>query len=178
MENRKVVLAERPTAMVGPSTTRVESSPAPTIGPDEALIKVGLLSIEARRDGDGWVLSGQKYWNSGIDESAAVLVVARDGEPDERGRSPLSLFVVPTDAGDVVGDYDTADIAATDLSPWPAAEGLGAAPRSTTQRNVSSVESSRITSPSRAHVGLFNAFNRCGLLSATVATSPARVTTT
>ena len=46
MENRKVVLAERPTAMVGPSTTRVESSPVPTIGPDEALIKVGLLSID------------------------------------------------------------------------------------------------------------------------------------
>ena len=56
------------------------------------------IRTEARRDGDGWVLSGQKYWTSAIDESAAVMVVARDGEPDARGRAPLSLFIVPTNA--------------------------------------------------------------------------------
>ena len=56
------------------------------------------IKTEARADGDGWILSGQKYWTSDIDDSQAVLVVARDGEPDERGRAPLSLFVVPTDA--------------------------------------------------------------------------------
>lgn len=56
------------------------------------------IRTEARRDGAGWILSGQKYWTSGIDESAAVMVVARDGEPDAGGRAPLSLFIVPTDA--------------------------------------------------------------------------------
>jgi alkylation response protein AidB-like acyl-CoA dehydrogenase len=54
------------------------------------------IKTTATKDGSGWVLNGQKYWTSGIDESEAVLVVARDGEPDERGRSPLSLFIVPT----------------------------------------------------------------------------------
>lgn len=46
MENRQVVLAQRPTAMVDPSTTRIETVAVPTIGPDEALVKVGYLSID------------------------------------------------------------------------------------------------------------------------------------
>jgi alkylation response protein AidB-like acyl-CoA dehydrogenase len=60
------------------------------------------LATAARRDGDGWVLSGTKYYISGVDEADAVLVVARTGT--ERGRDAatgkprLSLFVVPTDA--------------------------------------------------------------------------------
>lgn len=56
------------------------------------------ISTSAKRDGSGWTLTGQKYWTSDIDQSAAVMVVARDGEPDERGRAPLSLFIVPTDS--------------------------------------------------------------------------------
>ncbi len=56
------------------------------------------ITTSVRRQGNGWVLKGTKYWTSAIDESQAVLVVARDGEPDERGRAPLSLFVVPTDS--------------------------------------------------------------------------------
>jgi alkylation response protein AidB-like acyl-CoA dehydrogenase len=48
------------------------------------------------RDGDnGFVLNGSKHYISGADEADAVLVVARDGERDERGRAPLSLFIVP-----------------------------------------------------------------------------------
>lgn len=54
------------------------------------------ITTAATRTGSGWVLNGTKYWTSNIDQSDAVLVVARDGDPDARGRSPLSLFVVPT----------------------------------------------------------------------------------
>ncbi|WP_448628286.1 acyl-CoA dehydrogenase family protein [Geodermatophilus sp. URMC 64] len=59
------------------------------------------LATVAVRDGDDWLLSGTKYYISGVDEADAILVVARTGS--ERGRDPatnkprLSLFVVPTD---------------------------------------------------------------------------------
>ena len=56
------------------------------------------ISTVARPSGDGWLLSGSKYWTSGVDEADGILVVARSGEPNAAGRSPLSLFVVPPDA--------------------------------------------------------------------------------
>ena len=55
------------------------------------------LATTGERDGDAWVLRGQKYYISGFDEAAAVLVVARTGAEDN-GRERLSLFIVPTDA--------------------------------------------------------------------------------
>jgi len=55
------------------------------------------ITTTAARDGDGWVLNGQKTFISGVDEAEAVLVVARTA--DERtGRLKPCLFVVPTDA--------------------------------------------------------------------------------
>lgn len=55
-----------------------------------------VINTTAHRDGSGWRLRGQKYWTSGIDEADAVLVVARGVEPDERGRHPISLFLILT----------------------------------------------------------------------------------
>ena len=46
MENRQVVLAQRPVGMVDNTTTTLVTTPAPTCGPNEALIKVGLVSID------------------------------------------------------------------------------------------------------------------------------------
>jgi len=46
MANRQITLAQRPTGMVDQSTTSLIDSPMPVCGPDEALIKVGLLSID------------------------------------------------------------------------------------------------------------------------------------
>src|SRR5690349_14328868 len=53
------------------------------------------ISTTARKDGTDWVLHGTKYYISGVDESEALLVVARTGQ-DERG-ARLSAFIVPTD---------------------------------------------------------------------------------
>ncbi len=55
------------------------------------------ISTTAVRDGETWVLSGAKYYISGIDEAPRVLVVARTGTGSQ-GRAELSLFVVDTDA--------------------------------------------------------------------------------
>jgi alkylation response protein AidB-like acyl-CoA dehydrogenase len=54
------------------------------------------ITTTAHPDGDGWRLSGSKYWTSGIDQADAVLVVTRAPEPGPKGNHPLSLFVVPT----------------------------------------------------------------------------------
>ena len=50
------------------------------------------LATTAVRDGDHYVLRGQKYYISGVDEADAILVVARTGT--DAGGAALSLFVV------------------------------------------------------------------------------------
>jgi alkylation response protein AidB-like acyl-CoA dehydrogenase len=54
------------------------------------------ISTTAVRDGEEWVLTGTKYYISGVDEAEAVLVVARTGQDERGGR--LSMFLVPADA--------------------------------------------------------------------------------
>jgi alkylation response protein AidB-like acyl-CoA dehydrogenase len=56
------------------------------------------VSTTARPDGDGFVISGGKYYISAASECEALLLVARDGDSRSGGRSPLSLFVVPAGA--------------------------------------------------------------------------------
>ncbi len=55
------------------------------------------ITTTARRDGDGWVLSGSKVYISGVDEAENLLVVART-EDARTGKLKPCLFVVPTDA--------------------------------------------------------------------------------
>ena len=60
------------------------------------------ITTTARRDGDEWLLKGQKIYISGVDESKNVLVVARtealDNSGQKTGKLKPCLFVVPTDA--------------------------------------------------------------------------------
>jgi alkylation response protein AidB-like acyl-CoA dehydrogenase len=61
------------------------------------------LSTTAVRDGDDWLISGTKYYISGVEEAEAVLVVARTRPATKDGatsdsKEQLSLFVVPTGA--------------------------------------------------------------------------------
>jgi len=56
------------------------------------------LSTTATRDGDEYRLNGTKYYISGVDEAANLLVVTRTSVDEDSGRGRLSLFVVPTDA--------------------------------------------------------------------------------
>jgi len=57
-----------------------------------------MVTTIARRQGEGWVLNGTKYWTSGLDEADSVMVVCRSDKVDEKGRHPLSLFIVPANA--------------------------------------------------------------------------------
>jgi alkylation response protein AidB-like acyl-CoA dehydrogenase len=56
------------------------------------------LSTTAVRDGDDWLITGTKYYISGVDEAEALLVVARTEQATDNSKEQLSLFVVPTDA--------------------------------------------------------------------------------
>jgi NADPH-dependent curcumin reductase CurA len=46
MTNRQIILAQRPVGPVDATTTTLVESPMPVCGPNEALIKVGMLSID------------------------------------------------------------------------------------------------------------------------------------
>ncbi|HUV58129.1 MAG TPA: NADP-dependent oxidoreductase [Acidimicrobiales bacterium] len=46
MDNRQIILAQRPVGVVDESTTKLVVAPRPQCGLDEALIKVGMLSID------------------------------------------------------------------------------------------------------------------------------------
>src|SRR5271167_4587875 len=56
------------------------------------------VKTTARRTDTGWTISGSKYYISAVDQSDAILVVARDAEHSTPEKSALSLFVVPTDS--------------------------------------------------------------------------------
>jgi len=55
------------------------------------------ITTTARRDGDEWLVKGQKIFISGVDEADNVLVVARTADA-RTGKLKPCLFVVPTDA--------------------------------------------------------------------------------
>jgi alkylation response protein AidB-like acyl-CoA dehydrogenase len=72
------------------------------------------VKTTARRTETGWTISGSKYYISAVDQSDAILVVARDAEHSTPDKSALSLFVVPTDSpGLSFQEIDTA-IVSTD----------------------------------------------------------------
>jgi alkylation response protein AidB-like acyl-CoA dehydrogenase len=67
------------------------------------------LSTAASPAGDGWTISGGKYFISAVDQCEAMLLVARDDGLSGTGKPRLSLFVVPTGAAGVtIAPIDTA----------------------------------------------------------------------
>jgi alkylation response protein AidB-like acyl-CoA dehydrogenase len=56
------------------------------------------VTSTARKNGDGWLLNGTKYWTSGVDEADAIMVVCRSDLVDAQGRHQLSLFIIPANA--------------------------------------------------------------------------------
>ena len=57
------------------------------------------LSARAVRDGDGWILDGEKMWVTNGGAADVVLAMARTDVPDERrGPRGIGAFIVPTDS--------------------------------------------------------------------------------
>ena len=55
------------------------------------------LATQAGRDGDAWVINGQKVWSSGAQFSAWGELIART-DPDTAKHAGLTAFLVPLDA--------------------------------------------------------------------------------
>ncbi len=56
------------------------------------------ITTSSVRDGDDYLITGSKYYISGVEESAAILTVVRSGVDEDTGKARMSLFIVPTDA--------------------------------------------------------------------------------
>jgi alkylation response protein AidB-like acyl-CoA dehydrogenase len=54
------------------------------------------VTTRARRDGDEWVVDGQKIWTSGADRCTGIFVLART-DPEARKHEGLSFLLVPLD---------------------------------------------------------------------------------
>jgi alkylation response protein AidB-like acyl-CoA dehydrogenase len=54
------------------------------------------ITTTARKDGSDWLLTGRKYYVSGVDHAQAILIVART-EDDKTGKLKPALFAFPTD---------------------------------------------------------------------------------
>ncbi|MEW2355452.1 acyl-CoA dehydrogenase family protein [Spirillospora sp. NPDC029432] len=55
------------------------------------------METAAVRDGDGWVINGEKTWNTGVHAASHDLIFARtSGEPGDG--AGITAFLVPTDA--------------------------------------------------------------------------------
>jgi alkylation response protein AidB-like acyl-CoA dehydrogenase len=55
------------------------------------------VATSARRDGDQWILDGEKRYTTGARDADYVLVVTRT-EPQAKASQAISVFLVPTDA--------------------------------------------------------------------------------
>jgi acyl-CoA dehydrogenase len=77
-----------------PAVAHGEALAAFALSEAEAGSDVAALATTARRDGDEWILDGEKTWISNAGIADFYVVFARTGEAGSRG---LSAFVVPAD---------------------------------------------------------------------------------
>jgi acyl-CoA dehydrogenase len=57
-----------------------------------------VMATTARRDGDFWVLNGQKTWISGAQRANFLIVLARTSHSDESTIDGITMFIVPAAA--------------------------------------------------------------------------------
>ena len=55
------------------------------------------METTAKRDGDEWVITGEKYWNTGLHHATRPYIFAcTSGEPGQG--NGIACFIVPTDS--------------------------------------------------------------------------------
>ncbi len=72
---------------------------------------VANISCRAVKDGDSWVITGNKYWCTFADGADAILVIARTGEVDPKARHKgLTAFLVEKPRGELPKDVQGSKI--------------------------------------------------------------------
>ena len=67
--------------------------------PDRASSDATQIALSARRDGDDWVLDGEKWWSSGVgNPQCRLLIVMACTDPEAEKHRRHSMFLVPRDA--------------------------------------------------------------------------------
>lgn len=66
------------------------TEPAPGAGSDPTMLRT-----TARRDGDGWVIDGHKWWTTNIGQAAFLIIMARTDET--LGKGGATIFLAPID---------------------------------------------------------------------------------
>jgi alkylation response protein AidB-like acyl-CoA dehydrogenase len=97
------ILARGPAAVVDrwvPAIAAGEAVAAFALTEPDAGSDAASLRLEARRDGDGWRLTGVKTWISNAPEADVYTVFARTSDAGARG---VTAFVVPGDAEGLTG---------------------------------------------------------------------------
>jgi len=56
------------------------------------------ISTVARKEGDRYIVNGQKYYISGVETAEYVMTVVRTGKDEATGRAQLSLLLIDADA--------------------------------------------------------------------------------
>jgi len=88
-----------------PPMARGEALGAFALSEADAGSDAASLKARAVRDGDGWILNGEKMWVTNGGAAQVVLAMVRTDEPGERrGPRGIGAFVIPTDTpGYIVG---------------------------------------------------------------------------
>ncbi len=67
------------------------TEPPPGVGSDPSMLRT-----TARRDGDHWVIDGHKWWTTGADGAAFLLIMART-DANTAGQSGATIFIAPSE---------------------------------------------------------------------------------
>tara|TARA_R110001606_G_scaffold12165_4_gene52341 strand:- start:19271 stop:20488 length:1218 start_codon:yes stop_codon:yes gene_type:complete len=112
-------LAAEKRAEILPKVARGEMLGAFAMSEPNTGSDVSNISCRAVRDGDSWVVTGNKYWCTFADGADFIILVARTS-PAENGRrhSGLSLFFIPKKRGELPAGVSGAPIPKIGYFGW------------------------------------------------------------